>query len=69
LPPHRGPYAGILRCHVGIKIPKRSEGCRIRVGDTWRHWEKGKVLIFDDSRGLGDRRRGRTPRRRIAKRR
>lgn len=49
LPPHRGPYRGILRCHLGIKIPSQRERCRIRVGKEWRSWEKGKVLVFDDS--------------------
>jgi ornithine lipid ester-linked acyl 2-hydroxylase len=49
LPAHRGPYAGILRCHLGVQIPEERTKCRIRVDEEWRHWEKGKVLVFDDS--------------------
>jgi ornithine lipid ester-linked acyl 2-hydroxylase len=49
LPAHRGPYKGILRCHLGVRIPTESAKCRIRVGKEWRSWEKGKVMVFDDS--------------------
>lgn len=46
---HRGPYKGVLRYHLGLKIPQEQTACRIRVGDDWRYWEEGKSLIFDDS--------------------
>lgn len=49
LPPHRGPYSGILRCHLGIRIPRDAARCRIRVGAEWRQWARGEVLLFDDS--------------------
>ena len=38
----------ILRCHLPLLIPNGS-ACKIRVGDETRHWEEGKLLIFDDS--------------------
>ncbi len=46
---HRGPYKGVIRYHLGLKIPEPREKCRIRVGDDTGYWEEGKSLIFDDS--------------------
>ena len=48
LKPHRGYYKGILRCHLGIRIPEgRVAG--ICVNGEIRFWEQGKCLIFDDN--------------------
>lgn len=47
IPPHRGPYAGIMRYHLGVIIPKGDVG--IRVDKTVYRWEEGKSLFFDDS--------------------
>ncbi|WP_088241893.1 aspartyl/asparaginyl beta-hydroxylase domain-containing protein [Calothrix rhizosoleniae] len=49
IPEHRGPYKGVIRCLLGLKIPEQKEKCRIRVGDEARFWEEGKAMIFDDS--------------------
>lgn len=49
IPDHRGPYKGVIRYHLGLKVPEPQERCRIRVGDDVRHWEEGKSLIFDDT--------------------
>ncbi|PUE49840.1 hypothetical protein B9Z45_15595 [Limnohabitans sp. 2KL-17] len=49
LPPHRGPYNGVLRFHLGLIIPKPIEQCAIRVGQSVRHWSEGQPLVFDDS--------------------
>lgn len=49
IPPHRGPYKGVLRYHLGLIIPGPEGSCRIRVGDDVRCWKEGKSLIFDDS--------------------
>lgn len=49
LPPHRGPYAGVLRYHLGLKVPKPENLCGIRVGEDHRHWYESQSLIFDDS--------------------
>ncbi|NJK41728.1 MAG: aspartyl/asparaginyl beta-hydroxylase domain-containing protein [Acaryochloridaceae cyanobacterium SU_2_1] len=49
IPPHRGPYNGVLRYHLGLKIPQAADQCGIRVGNTIRHWQEGKSLVFDDS--------------------
>ncbi|KJE76153.1 aspartyl/asparaginyl beta-hydroxylase domain-containing protein [Ferrimicrobium acidiphilum] len=48
LPPHRGPYRGVLRYHLGLRIPEPKELCGIEVGGETRHWEEGKSLLFDD---------------------
>ena len=48
LPEHRGPYKGVLRLHLGLLIPEPAERCAIRVNTELRHWQEGKVLIFDD---------------------
>lgn len=48
LPTHRGPYKGVLRLHLGLLIPEPAELCAIRVNSELRHWQEGKVLIFDD---------------------
>lgn len=47
--PHRGPYAGVLRYHLGLKIPAQADRCRIRVGDEYAHWREGASLVFDDT--------------------
>lgn len=49
IPPHRGPYKGVLRYHLGLIIPAAEDKCRIRVGNDIRGWKEGKSLIFDDS--------------------
>ena len=46
---HRGAYKGLLRCHLGLKVPEPKEACRIRVEDEIRHWEEGQCMIFDDT--------------------
>ncbi|MGA2539671.1 MAG: aspartyl/asparaginyl beta-hydroxylase domain-containing protein, partial [Terracidiphilus sp.] len=49
IPPHRGPYKGVLRYHLGLIIPGAEGSCRIRVGNDVRCWKEGKSMIFDDS--------------------
>lgn len=49
IPPHRGPYKGVLRYHLGLKVPDPAEKCRIRVDDRIEHWEEGESLVFDDT--------------------
>jgi ornithine lipid ester-linked acyl 2-hydroxylase len=46
---HRGPYKGVLRYHLGLIVPQDAEACRIRVGGDFRHWERGRSMIFDDT--------------------
>ncbi|KAH8879154.1 hypothetical protein GQ53DRAFT_855247 [Thozetella sp. PMI_491] len=49
LPPHRGPYNGVLRLHLGLIVPAEMENVAIRVEDRVCYWQEGKILIFDDA--------------------
>jgi beta-hydroxylase len=49
IPEHRGPYAGVLRYHLGLIVPRQKEACRIRVGSDVAYWEEGRSLAFDDT--------------------
>ncbi len=50
LPPHTGPHKGVLRYHLGLKVPSRDPAvCGIRVGEEVRGWTEGKSLLFDDT--------------------
>ena len=49
LPPHRGPYKGVMRYHLGLLIPEPAEQCGIRVDTETRHWTQGASMIFDDT--------------------
>lgn len=48
IPPHRGPFNGVLRYHLGLIVPEPRERCRIRIDNKITHWEEGESLIFDD---------------------
>lgn len=47
IPPHRGPYKGLIRCHLALNIP--SGDCGIRVRGQSRQWINGRCLFFDDT--------------------
>lgn len=49
IPVHRGPYNGVLRYHLGLRVPTDRERCWIRVGGERYCWREGESLIFDDS--------------------
>jgi ornithine lipid ester-linked acyl 2-hydroxylase len=49
LPPHRGPYNGVLRLHLGLIVPEPREAVAIRVDGAVHHWDEGRALIFDDT--------------------
>jgi beta-hydroxylase len=49
IPAHRGPYKGLLRCHLGLVVPGAPGECRIRVGDRHAGWQEGRALVFDDT--------------------
>lgn len=46
IPPHDGPYKGVLRYHLGLNIP---ENCAIEVKGEVKSWKEGGSLIFDDT--------------------
>lgn len=49
IPLHRGPYKGVLRCHLGLVVPEPRDQCWIEVGGERAIWEEGKCLVFDDT--------------------
>ena len=49
LPPHRGPYNGVLRLHLGLRVPEPRDRLAIRVESTVCHWQEGQALVFDDA--------------------
>jgi ornithine lipid ester-linked acyl 2-hydroxylase len=49
LPPHRGPYNGVLRLHLGLLVPEHDRNLGICIGSEERSWNEGSVLIFDDA--------------------
>lgn len=49
IPEHRGKHKGLIRYHLGLKVPEPKESCRIRIDDQIAYWEEGKSLLFDDT--------------------
>ncbi len=49
IPPHDGPYKGVLRYHLGLLVPEPEEQVGIKVGGQVAHWHEGKSLVFDDT--------------------
>jgi aspartyl/asparaginyl beta-hydroxylase (cupin superfamily) len=49
LTPHRGPYKGVLRYHLGLIVPPDTMSCGIRVGHDTQHWHEGESMVFDDT--------------------
>jgi beta-hydroxylase len=49
LPPHRGPYNGVLRLHLGLIVPEPRDRLGIRVDRQICRWQEGKALVFDDA--------------------
>ena len=49
LPPHRGPYNGVLRLHLGLIVPEPREELGIRVENELYRWREGEAVIFDDA--------------------
>ena len=49
LDPHVGLYKGVVRYHLGLRVPKDNRKCYINVNNHFLHWEKGKDIMFDDT--------------------
>src|SRR6185369_14065410 len=49
LPPHRGPYNGVLRLHLGLIVPEPREQLGIRVENEVYRWREGETVVFDDA--------------------
>jgi len=48
IPPHKGPYKGIIRYQLALSVPKEGE-CKIIVDNKDYFWEEGKSVLFDDT--------------------
>ncbi|TMP29973.1 aspartyl beta-hydroxylase [Pseudoalteromonas rubra] len=49
IPPHRGPFNGVLTYHMGLKLPKDRDQCFIKVDKKKYVWEYGEGVVFDDT--------------------
>ncbi len=49
VPEHRGKHKGLIRYHLGVRVPEPATKCGIRVNGQVAHWQEGKSLIFDDT--------------------
>ena len=52
IPPHRGPFRGILRFHLGVVIPKHADGSSasgLMIDGKVHTLEEGKTLLWDDT--------------------
>jgi ornithine lipid ester-linked acyl 2-hydroxylase len=49
IPPHNGPYKGVLRYHLGLLVPEPEDHVGISVGGQVAHWSEGQSLVFDDT--------------------
>ena len=49
IPRHRGVYKGVIRCHLGLKVPQAQQDCHMQVGDQTFCWQEGKCVVFDDT--------------------
>lgn len=49
IPEHRGPYRGVIRYHLGVKVPSPSTSCGIKVGGQVENWSEGAGMFFDDT--------------------
>ena len=47
LPPHKGPFRGVLRYHLGLEVPEGGLGLEVN-GHTYR-WKQGVGITFDDT--------------------
>ncbi len=48
IPEHRGPWRGVLRYQLALRVPEPREAAGISVGGEVAHWEEGRSLLFDD---------------------
>lgn len=47
--PHRGPYGGVIKCHLPIILPQNGNDYWLKVDGDKYQWKMGEALIFDDS--------------------
>jgi beta-hydroxylase len=48
IPAHRSLFSGVLNCHLALRIPQPRELCALRVAGETRHYDEGRMLVFND---------------------
>jgi ornithine lipid ester-linked acyl 2-hydroxylase len=48
VPRHRGVYKGLLRAHLGVKVP-HPDRCRMEIEGNTVRWREGEAIVFDDT--------------------
>jgi aspartate beta-hydroxylase len=48
IPPHKGPYKGIIRYQLPLEVPKKGS-CFLVVDGKYHYWQEGKSVLFDDT--------------------
>lgn len=49
LPAHRAPNKGVLRYHLGLRVPEPPGSCQLRVGEETVPYREGRSILFDDT--------------------
>lgn len=49
IPRHRGVTKGLVRCHLGLRVPQGEARCQMDVGGTPCIWRDGEIFFFDDT--------------------
>ncbi len=49
IPRHRGVTKGLVRSHLGLRVPKGKERCQMDVGGETCTWRDGEIFFFDDT--------------------
>ncbi|TPQ36094.1 lipid A hydroxylase LpxO [Bradyrhizobium guangdongense] len=46
---HRDPFAGSIRYHLGLQVPRSPGECRIFIDGDPYNWRDGEALLFDET--------------------
>lgn len=49
IPRHRGVTKGLVRCHLGLRVPKSDARCLMQVDTVDCIWREGEIFFFDDT--------------------
>lgn len=52
IPPHRGPFRGVVRCHLGLSMPRGADGrlgAVLRIDGVAHRLDNGEYLVWDDT--------------------
>ncbi|MDN5862996.1 MAG: aspartyl/asparaginyl beta-hydroxylase domain-containing protein [Salinisphaera sp.] len=49
IPRHRGVTKGLVRSHLGLRVPDQAQRCLMQVDDVDCVWREGEIFFFDDT--------------------